>query len=54
MKIYKGVFGTLYKISNGVVLMSHDGVVWQFSNYGTDISCFQDGIDRGYLREVTK
>lgn len=54
MKIYKGVFGNLYKVSNGVVLMSEDGVVWQRSKYGTDLDFFQDGIDRGYLKEVTK
>lgn len=54
MKMYKGVFGTLYKVSNGVVLMSDDGVMWFLSKYGTDLDFFQDGIDRGYLREVTK
>lgn len=54
MKIYKGVFGNLYKVSNGVVLMSNDGVVWQCSNYGTDLDYFQDGIDRGYLKELRK
>lgn len=54
MKMYKSVFGELYKVSNGVVLVSRDGVVWQRSNYGTDLEFFQDGIDRGYLMEVTQ
>lgn len=52
MKTYKDAFGTLYKVSNGVVLMSYDGVMWYRSDYGTDLDFFQDGIEHGYLMEV--
>lgn len=52
-KIYRGVFGYLYKIVNGMVRVSIDkGVSWEISNYGSDLDFFADGIAKGYLKEI--
>ncbi|QGH45100.1 hypothetical protein [Ralstonia phage Reminis] len=52
-KLYKGVLGYLYKIVNGMVRVSLDkGKSWQISEYGSNLDFFQDGIDKGYLKEI--
>ena len=52
-KIYRGVFGHLYKVSNARVLISSDeGDSWHLSSYGKGIKFFEDGIRRGYFKEV--
>lgn len=54
-KQYKGAYnGLAYKVTNGYVLVSYDGTHWQHSQYGKDLALFQDGIDKGYLREVVE
>lgn len=51
--IYTGVFGNLYRVNGKLVEISTDsGESWSVSAYGSDISLFLDGIDRGYLRVV--
>lgn len=50
-KLYRSVLGELYKVISGVVhFKDEDG--WVVSQYGSDLTFFQDGISRGYLVEV--
>lgn len=51
-RIYRGVFGALYKLQSGRVLVCTEGDNWVVSNYGNNLDLFQDGVDRGYLVEV--
>lgn len=52
MKIYRGLFGALYKIQEGWVFCCTYGDNWVVSNYRNNLALFQDGISRGYLVEV--
>jgi len=52
-KIYKGIYGCLYKVADAQVYVSVDGGnTWGWSRYGFDLEAFRDGIIKGYLEEL--